>query len=106
MNEKTKATFLVPAGDYQRIVEQVDESGLGEGFVGRWPTREDFGLHLLADTSALMRLAELPRWLRNVVRLDGEAFVAELEADGVFVITNVESGICVFDGDVVKSKTK
>jgi hypothetical protein len=99
-----RPTFLVPADDYARIVEVLDETSLRDAYVGRWPSRNDFGLHLLEETDAPEKLAQLPRWLRNCVKLDGEALVSELEAEGVYVVTPVESGVVVFDGGVVRKK--
>ncbi len=98
MHEKQSATFLVPAEDYQQIIKQLDKTRLQETFVGRFDSREAFGLHLLADTNAEAQLATLPTWLRGCVRLDGEALAAELEASGLYVIAPVSSGVCVFDG--------
>jgi hypothetical protein len=102
--QQTRPTFLVPAEDYKQIVERLDEATISQAFIGRYESREAFGLHLLDDTSAKRRLAELPPWLRPYVRLDGEALVTDLESTGVYVIAPVESGICVFDAPAVRTK--
>jgi hypothetical protein len=95
---------MVPAEDYRHLIERLDETTLAQAFIGRWASREAFGLHLLADTGAAARIAALPRWLRGYVRLDGDAYAAELEDAGIYVVASVESGVCVFDASVARPK--
>lgn len=102
--QQTKPTFLVPAEDYKQLAARLDEATLSQAFIGRYESREAFGLQLLGDTSAKRRLAELPPWLRPYVRLDGAALVADLESTGIYVIAPVDSGICVFDAAAVRPK--
>lgn len=102
--QERRASLLVAATDYERIIATLDESTLEAAFVGQWSSREAFGQELLADTSAKQRLGELPLWLRDYVRLDGEAFVADLEQQGVYVVAPVQKGVCVFDGAIVRSR--
>lgn len=97
-------TFIVPAEDYQLLAAELDERTLRAGFIGRWASRGAFGLALLEDSSASQRLARLPDWLRPHVRLDGDSFAAEHEQAGVFVITPVTTGVCVFDAAVVRRR--
>ncbi len=106
MHEKQpSSTFMVPAEDYRQLAERLDETTLAEAFIGRWASREAFGQYLLADTGAAARIAALPGWLRGYVRLDGDAYVTELEAAGIYLVTAVETGVCVFDAAVVRPKT-
>lgn len=104
MNEQQTRTFLVPAEDYKSIVNRLDETTLRDAYIGRWASREAFGLHLLADTSAEQLLAELPGWLKGFVRLDGDAFAADLEHEGVYVYVPVEDGLHVFDAAAVRPR--
>lgn len=104
-DQERRPTFIVPVEDYKQIVARLDETSLRDAYIGRWASRDAFGLHLLEDTSARDRLAQLPNWLRDHVRLDGESFVAELEAEGVYVVTPVESGVVVFDASCVRQRT-
>ncbi len=98
-------TFLVPAEDYRALAERLDERRFAEAFLGRWASRAAFGRDLLDENGAASRrLAELPGWLRQYVQIDGEAFAADLERGGLYVIAPVESGVCVFDAGVVRSK--
>lgn len=99
-----RASLLVAAPDYERIIATLDESTLEAAFIGTWKSREAFGQELLADTSAKQRLSELPLWMRDYVRLDGEAFVADLEQQGIYVLATVQKGVCVFDGAIVRSR--
>ena len=101
--EKQQRTFLVEAADYHEVLQKVDEQQIEEAFIGIWPSRDDFGAHLLSDSSAEMRLQALPIWLRPYVRLDGAALVADLERDGMYVLADVRQGVCVFDGAIVHS---
>jgi hypothetical protein len=101
--QERRASLLVAPHDYERIIATLDESTLESAFVGQYASREAFGQELLADTSAKQRLAELPLWLRDYVKLDGEAFVADLEQQGVYVVAKVQAGVCVFDGAIVKN---
>lgn len=101
MNEQlSKPTLLIEASDYGRLRSQYDEESLRQSFCGRFADRESFGQELLAQGTAPVRIAELPVWLRPYVRLDGAAYVAELERAGVYVIEEVRNGICVFEGGV------
>jgi len=97
--------FLVPGEDYRHIVDRLDERTLAAAFIGRWASREAFGLELLEDTSARARIAALPIWLRDYVRLDPEAYVADLERAGIYVVAPVESGVCVFDAATVRPRS-
>lgn len=101
--QQGQRTFLVEAADYHAVLQKIDERQIKEAFVGLWPDREAFGQHLLSDSSAGARLDTLPLWLRPYVRLDGAALVSDLERDGLYVLTDVRQGICVFDGAVVHS---
>ena len=83
-NQPERLSFRLE--DYHEIASRFDESSLRAAYVGRWATREAFGQHLLADTGAEQRIAELPRWLRSFVRIDADAFVSDLEAEGVYVL--------------------
>ncbi len=106
MHEKEQPrTFLVPAEDYRLLAAELDEQTLRAGFIGRWASREAFGLSLLEDSSAAARLARLPGWLRPYVRLDGDAFAAEHERAGLFVIRPVTTGVCVFDAALVRQRS-
>ena len=91
-------TFLVSVSDYQQLLERYDEATLTAAFVGRWASREAFGLELLQDVGAETRLRTLPGWLQPFVRLDGEAYSRDLERAGLYVVAPVESGVCVLDG--------
>ena len=102
--QQSTRTFLVPAEDYKEIVNRLDETTLRHAYLGRWASREAFGLHLLGDTSAERRLAELPGWLRGFVRLDGDAFAADLEHEGVYVYIPVDEGLHVFDAAAVRPR--
>jgi hypothetical protein len=94
-------TFLVEAGDYPEVLRKVDERSIAEAFIGLWPSRDAFGLHLLSDGSAEARLDALPLWLRPYVRFDGAAFAGDLEREGIYVLADVSRGVCVFDGPTV-----
>lgn len=104
--QQSTKTFLVPAEDYEAIVERLDETTLRQAYIGRWASREAFGLHLLADSNAEERLAALPGWLRGFVRLDGDAFAADLEHEGVYVYVPVDDGVHVFDAAAVKERRR
>lgn len=104
LQEQQRRTFLVPAEDYRLLAAELDEASLRAGFIGRWASREAFGLELLDDTSARDRLAQLPGWLRPYVRLDGDGFAAEYEQAGLYVITPVTTGVCVFDAAFVRRR--
>jgi hypothetical protein len=104
MQEQPATEFIVPIGEYRELVERYDERTLTAAFIGRWASREAFGLELLDDTSARACMAALPRWLRDYVRLDAEAFVADLERSGIYVVAPVDSGVCVFDAATVRPR--
>lgn len=92
--------LLVSVEDYELLRRQFDETQMRETYIGRWATREAFGQHLLADTSAERELQTLPRWLRPLVQLSGEALVQELEEAGLYVVANLSRGVAIFDGAV------
>ncbi len=96
-----RTTFLVDAADYLKLAAQVDETKIREAFIGVWPSREDFGRQLLEENNAEKRLQSLPLWLRQYVRLDGEAIVKDLERDGVYALAEISRGVCVFDGPII-----
>jgi hypothetical protein len=107
MHENNKrATFLVDAADYRGVLQHVDEAHIKDAFIGIWPSRDDFGRHLLDDGDATARLETLPLWLKPYVRLDGAALVADLERDGLYVLADITQGVCVFDGPTVHNAQK
>ncbi len=107
MHENNKQeTFLVDAADYRGVLQHVDEARIKDAFIGIWPSRDDFGQHLLRDGSAAARLEALPLWLKPYVRLDGAALVGDLERDGLYVLADVAQGVCVFDGPTVHNAQK
>lgn len=55
-------------------------------YLGRFDSRDAFGLRLLQDFGANERLQQLPDWLRAIVRLDGAAFATDFERAGAFHI--------------------
>jgi len=65
--------------------------------------KSPFGLHLLEDTRADRVLQAVPNWLRPYVRLDGAAYLNDLERVGVYSVADIDRGICVFDGPIAKS---
>ncbi len=99
-------TFLVDAADYREVLRHVDERYIKDAFIGIWPSRDDFGCHLLHDGRAEDRLAQLPGWLQPYVRLDGAALVADLERNGLYVTADISRGVCVFDGPVMHNMQK
>lgn len=101
MSETQQRTFLVEAADYCEVLRKVDECSIQEAFIGLWPSRDAFGLHLLSDGSAEARLDTLPLWLRPYIRLDGAALAGDLEREGLYVLADVSRGVCVFDGPTV-----
>ena len=105
MSERSpQRQFLVDAVDYLKVTAQVDEREIREAFIGLWPSREDFGQSLLNDNdAATKRLSALPQWLRPYVRLDGAAFVRDLEREGVYRVAEISRGVCVFDGPAIRS---
>ncbi len=101
MSETQQGTFLVEAADYSEVLRKVDERSIQEPFIGIWPSREAFGLHLLSDGNAEARLQMLPLWLRPYVRLDEAALAGDLEREGLYVLADVSRGVCVLDGPTV-----
>jgi len=101
-----RSTFIVDSSDFLRITAEIDERLLKEAFIGLWPNRNAFGQHLLNDNNATESLEHVPRWLRPYVSLDGAAFVDDLVKQGVYVVTDVSRGVCVFDGPIIHNSRK
>lgn len=72
---------------WQYATGTIDRDGFEQAYLGCYATRGALGEQMLREEyGAEERLVTLPRWLREYVRLDGEAFVADYEADGLLLI--------------------